>query len=339
MTFHLLAEGPRQLSTARYRSYNRFDQMAHAGMRPTIREGFKGARFWQDFPGKVAIVQRLPYQRNTAVVFGRIKRVAEAVGYDIDDMLFDPKALPKHCTVTHMECAQYSKAIAWSDFVTCSTPALRAEILARWPDKPVLVLPNVLGRLICGAVTGANVAPRQAETVTLGYTSATHAHVEDFRLIEPVLDRLLERYHHLRLAVVGTLEIQSEFEQKWMARDRLTRWPFITFDALPFLIHGVFDINLVPLMDIPFNRCKSLVKWLEAAIVGVPSVCSRIGEFKALPEGTAYSADTPDEWEYFLKRLIEDVDDRHHVGATARKHALGHYTYRNSKPLEVLASL
>ena len=48
---------------------------------------------------------------------------------------------------------------------------------------------------------------------------------------------------------------------------------------LPALISEV-DINLAPLVDSIFNRAKSEIKWIEAALVKVPTVASKIGAFQ-----------------------------------------------------------
>ena len=50
------------------------------------------------------------------------------------------------------------------------------------------------------------------------------------------------------------------------------------WDKLPALISEV-DINLAPLVDSIFNRAKSEIKWIEAALVKVPTVASKIGAF------------------------------------------------------------
>ena len=47
------------------------------------------------------------------------------------------------------------------------------------------------------------------------------------------------------------------------------------------LLHTV-DINIAPLVDTLFNRAKSENKWLEAALVEVPTLASNVGAFKTM---------------------------------------------------------
>lgn len=329
----LVAEGYQDLSTARYRSWNRRDQMRHAGLEMIMWVGWN-PNIWHGTSGATGLVQRLPYTEADTENFERFKKECLRVGYDLDDLLYEHHRLPRGAEMDPELCRQYARAINWADFLTCSTPELATELRARWPDKAVHVLPNVTGRLITRAATAAVLPPRKSRRVTIGYTSATLAHQDDFELVQPVLDWIMTEYPHVDLVLVGSLNSETEFIRKW--GDRVTMWPFVSYDSLPFLIHGLIDINLVPLIDIPFNRCKSLVKWLEAAVVGVPTVCSRIGRYKNLPEGAAYSAVNLDEWRFYLTRLVENRGLRRTIGENARKHALETYTYQNTHPLHFL---
>lgn len=335
MKYIVVAEAYPEVSTARYRAWDRRDQMENAGIETILWVGWNKG-MWNGTKGRTALVQRIPYTPEDEGNFERLKRECVRVGFDIDDLLFEHHRLPRHTNLDPEKCRQYARAIHWADYVTCSTPELAREVAARWPDKAVHVFPNVIGRLLTGAVTRANLPPRRARRVTLGYTSATMAHQDDLGLIEPVLDAVLQDYPDVDLVLVGTLDLTTDFIGKWRSLGRVQCWPFVSYEALPFLIHGIIDINLVPLLDIPFNRCKSLVKWLEAAVVGVPTVCSRIGRYKELPEGTAYSAGDPTEWRYFLDRLIASAKNRQTMGARARKHAIDTYTYLNPHPVSWL---
>ena len=334
----LIAEDFTNVSTARYRSWNRMDQMRHAGLDTILYVGLRNnPNLWIDTKGRTAIVQRLPYTPKDTAYFERLKSECVRVGFDIDDLIYEHHRLPHTVNIKPELCLQYVRAIHWADFVTCSTPELATEIRNYWFGKPVYVIPNVIDQKITTALTNADLTPRNSSRVTIGYTSATLTHQKDFELVMSVLDGLLQSFPHIDVVLVGTLDHEMAFVKKWGNRVQL--WPFVTYDALPFLIHGTIDINLVPLIDTPFNRCKSLVKWLEAAIVGVPTVCSRIGQFKNLPEGTAYCAVTPEEWRYFIELLIRSKEHRQEIGNKARRHAFSQYTYLNPYPLSCLKDI
>ena len=47
------------------------------------------------------------------------------------------------------------------------------------------------------------------------------------------------------------------------------------------LLHQL-DINLAPLEESLFNEAKSENKWMEAALVKVPTIASNVGAFKVI---------------------------------------------------------
>lgn len=52
------------------------------------------------------------------------------------------------------------------------------------------------------------------------------------------------------------------------------------------LTQGPFDIGLAPLIDTPFNQCKSDIKVLDYAAIGIPTLASPVGEYVAAAEAS-----------------------------------------------------
>lgn len=103
-------------------------------------------------------------------------------------------------------------------------------------------------------------------------------------------------------------------------KDRIISSPFMEWKKLPELIASV-DINLAPLEDTLFNAAKSENKWVEASMVGVPTIASNIGAFA---EEIEHGVDgilcaNEKEWEEQLQRLINDEDHRRKIGEKAYK--------------------
>ena len=97
------------------------------------------------------------------------------------------------------------------------------------------------------------------------------------------------------------------------------------------------DINLAPLeRQNVFTDCKSEVKYLEAGLLGIPTVASPVGGFaKAITNGqTGFLCESSPEWEAVLGNLIEQPAMRLSVGERARQTVLAeHVTWVRRKSL------
>ena len=87
---------------------------------------------------------------------------------------------------------------------------------------------------------------------------------------------------------------------------------------LPHEIASV-DINLMPLEDDLFQSCKSENKWMEAALVGVPTIASANVELeRIIAHGqNGLLCNTAEEWEEALEMLIRNEDQRIAIGEQA----------------------
>ena len=67
-----------------------------------------------------------------------------------------------------------------------------------------------------------------------------------------------------------------------------------------------FDIGLVPLNDIPFNRAKSFIKGLEYTASGITFVAQALPEYERRGEdGLGYVAVTAEDWKRQVERLLD----------------------------------
>ena len=87
---------------------------------------------------------------------------------------------------------------------------------------------------------------------------------------------------------------------------------------MPKYISSV-DINIAPIEENIFNSAKSENKWVEAALVKVPTVASNFGIFKkAIKHGeTGLLCSTKEEWYRELKTLLLDENLRNNIGKNA----------------------
>lgn len=98
------------------------------------------------------------------------------------------------------------------------------------------------------------------------------------------------------------------------------------------LLHKLmcFDIGLVPLNDVPFNRAKSCLKGMEYAAAGIPFIAQALPEYRLLEEtGCGVTASTPQEWREQAERLL-DPRERRKDAARNLKAVREHWDYRLS---------
>lgn len=257
--------------------------------------------------------------------------------YDIDDLIFDPAHFPPSFEsyenqITSDDYAGllygvplFRHAMSLCDYGVTSTNELVPHIEPLVREKQCLVLRNGLDqRNDRWVAEGAAPRPTRAMT-SIFYGSGTKAHNADFnRLAAPALLDLMRSRPDLRLVIAGHLELREEFEA---LRSRVLRVGFIdNIDAL-WAILAACDINLAVLEPDGFNDCKSEIKWLEAAVLQIPTIASGTKMHReTFRDGDdILIADTPDEWRRALTRLIDDPGLRARIGAAARRTALANY--------------
>jgi glycosyltransferase involved in cell wall biosynthesis len=87
------------------------------------------------------------------------------------------------------------------------------------------------------------------------------------------------------------------------------------------------DINVAVVNRNPVTDAKSEIKWLEAALFGIPSVVSRTATYEEVVEDgrTGFLCDSSDDFYRQLDRLVRDRELRQQVGQTARAAVLSRY--------------
>ena len=161
-------------------------------------------------------------------------------------------------------------------------------------------------------------------SVTIGYFSGTNTHNKDLGMLADVLAAVLKKHKNTRLLLAGQIDV-PEALIGW--EDRIDRFDPVDWKELPKLIVRA-DINIVPLEDTEYHRCKSAIKWLEAALVAVPTIATRNEEFSRVVEDekTGLLCKDTKEWISAFDRLIKDADFRRQIGDAAYQAAIRTFT-------------
>ena len=274
------------------------------------------------------VLYRVPWDDDVARLVEH--RDGTTVLADVDDLVFEPAqthllralaGLPAAERRLHEELiAGIGRTLAGVDGVVVSTEPLAAAAAAVNPR--VAVVPNTVGAEMvrAGETAGAGAHP-----LTLAYLSGTPTHDDDFLEAAPAVLAALDRFPELRLLAVGPLTLDERFDR---LGDRVERIPAVPWQRLPDVLARV-DVNLAPLeRDNPFTEAKSCLKYLEAALVGVPTVASPRADFaRVIRHGeNGLLAEGDEAWAAALGELLESPERRAEVGAAARRDVLERHT-------------
>jgi glycosyltransferase involved in cell wall biosynthesis len=179
---------------------------------------------------------------------------------------------------------------------------------------------------------------------TIGYM-ASKSHAADLRLILPAIVSLLEQRSTLRFELFGTLPLPPELA-RFGARV-LAHPPAANYEAFLVTLAGLgWRTGLAPLLDIPFNHCKSAIKFLEYTASGIPVVASPLPVYERIlrHEHNGLLAASPADWAISIAKLIDQPDTAEELAARAaqdcqQRYDLDAFGVQLLERLEALATL
>lgn len=288
-------------------------------------------------------------EQNMAAIFYWAQHHKKKVVMDVDDNYLDlPDTNDMHSKFApgKKERALFSASISLADVVTVSTEPLRDRLQEHFRkvyklDKKFVVIPNM------NDLKDWDFEPiaKDPKKITIGYPGST-SHQDDLIMIMPTLAKLMKKYEHLHLEIMGCIsknKIQTYFGRAGFDDDSLMRIGLVrstdTFKEYPeHLSKQKWDIGIAPLVDSAFTRCKSHIKWMEYSMFNIPVVASRVYPYFMELDGrpTIEHGETgylvkPNEWEEYLTKLIEDEALRKRIGAQARDAVIENWQYSSKK--------
>lgn len=94
------------------------------------------------------------------------------------------------------------------------------------------------------------------------------------------------------------------------------------------------SLAVAPLIDSPFNRCKSNLKILEAGAKGLPIICSKVlPYYNPIDESVVSYAETTQDWHTEVKRYLNNPSYREDRGAALAEHVRLHYRMEDANEL------
>lgn len=332
----------------RYRVSHQLEQLMSAGFKA------KSVNVWDLDDNylrraRMFIIFRCPWTENIGDFIEKARKLNKRVLYDIDDLVISTEytdTIPYVQKMSAEDKALYDdgvirmgKTLSLCDAAITTTETLATELKKYVPK--VYVNRNVASDSMLSlseeAIYRRDVLPHlspastpkhyksvkrywkkrtESDEIVIGYFSGSITHNADFDIALPALVSVMERHENVRLLIGGELTLPAELLK---FSNRVDTFSFCGWQRLTFHI-AKCDINIAPLGDSLFNRAKSENKWVEAALLKIPTVASNVGAFAAsISDGKngLLCENNPSSWEEAFERLISSSEERKRIGDAA----------------------
>ena len=264
--------------------------------------------FQREFPSNLT---------NYFAVMSQAANLGKPVVMDMDDELL---ALPIH----HPDRVKlnYAKAqipiltgMVKAKALTVTTPYL-ADLLRKY-NTNIYVLPNFLDDSLW-QFNAPQVEPVD-DRIRIFYMG-TVTHVPDLEMLKPAFRALAMKYpSRLEFVFYGA---NLEFAESIPATiTNCQSETFVYADYVKVALSQKANIAIAPVEDIPYNHCKSSIKFFEYTAMGLPGVYSRVTPYSLVVEEgiNGFTASTIDEWINALSELIENPQLRESMTLAAQE--------------------
>jgi len=328
--------------------------LTHPAVRPAL-----DVTFGPDFDGRrvdVVVLDRLwrpdVSPEHVERLLAKVRAAGARLVHALDDNFLD-RGLDRPGWASRAEVAVLHMLVRAADGLIVSTERLGDRMSGVNPN--IAVVPNLIDerlldpRRVAADLT-AIVPPRAPgdDRIVVGYMG-THTHDADLRLALPALREVDARHPgRLRIQLIGVVQHAATLSELAglpveviPLTPRLAVYP--TF--LSWLTTQVrWDVAIAPLVDSPFTRAKSDIKFLDYAAMGAAGVYSRVPAY----EGTVrhretgwLAHNTVAAWVQGLDALISDADLRARMARAARSYVVEERTLaaRGGVWVEAIAGL
>jgi len=202
-----------------------------------------------------------------------------------------------------------------ADHVICATEQIKDAVSKYNPY--CTVIPNSIDP----AIWKFDNKKKNDGKIRIGWMSSG-SHFVDSPIIEDIMVEICEEFPNVEFHIAGMIHNDTKGKNWYHHKGTYGYKLFPKFYASL----GI-DIAIAPLKDIPFNRCKSNIKYLEASMLGIPTVASDVAPYQCIKHGeTGYLASNPRQFKKYLVWLIKDAKKRIEMGERAKKYTLENWT-------------
>ena len=274
----------------------------------------------------LVIFYRVPGFDSVMDLIAECRRLNIKTLWDVDDLIFDEDVLKTSSTINSLEPAEkegvingaklYRQAMLACNEGIASTSGL-AKAMKEAGLETIYVVENALDDETLAAARSIEGRLKKQEDglIRIIYGSGTKTHNIDFLEAAPALANILKENPNVRFRIIGYLELPEYFDE---VQSQIERIPFCNYtEYLTYL--SECDISIAPLENFVFNDAKSNIKYLEASITKVASICSPRADFAdVIVNGeNGFLADNEQQWHEAFDTLIQNSELRDSMAQAA----------------------
>jgi len=247
--------------------------------------------------------------------------------YDLDDDLLHVPAWHPEYAELRLKAGVVRRMLSAADAIWVSTEPLRAS-LAR-VGLASRVVANAIDERLWSTYAPPLWRPPVGPFRIVYMGTATHD--GDFAIVATALERLIKatpgRIGFDMVGVSASADLPEWVNRAGLSVNASRSYPgFVDWLTRRRDWNGGWDIGIAPLVDSPFNRCKSAIKAMDYAALGLPVLASEVAPFRgslADGQGGTLVRNTPVAWHAALALLAGDPRRRRALaeGGRAALHA------------------
>lgn len=282
----------------------------------------------------IVIFYRVPGYEHVLSMIREAKRLGVPTIYEVDDLIFDLESYLHNPNIYRLTddlrrsvldgVPLFRKALENCDFGIASTEDLATK-MKQFGLKDVDVIENGIDQetlAIASRIEADLVHDRTL--LRIFYGSGSKAHDADFDRAAASVLALARENPHIRVRIVGDLTPPKAFDS---ITRQIERYPITDYEGYLRLL-AECDINLAPLEPGIFNDCKSNIKFIEASLFAIPSICSPRTAFRDMivSGDNGFLAETVEQWRACLTSLVGSDVVRVTMGRRAKQTVLLRYS-------------
>ena len=199
--------------------------------------------------------------------------------YDVDDLIGEVPLFNQASRIYNKPniIENFKQVCSIADIITTTTYPLKKKIESFGGTAKVKIIPNYLPKYLYRPYEFDK--PKNEKPKILWAGSATHFNMNDQGDFGLILDLILNTVDEFDWVLMGIKVIPN-----WLleVKDKITLIPWEkNMYRFPTILKEVnADFGVAPLLDIPFNNCKSNIKLLDYFSCDTMAICSKVAPYK-----------------------------------------------------------